>query len=57
MISTMDKMGLLLGRFLLALIFVFSGVGKIVHFGDTAVGMAGAGIPTCQGGFGVHHPD
>ena len=46
--SMMDKLGLLLGRFLLALIFVISGFGKVVHFGDTASMMAGAGIPLAK---------
>jgi putative oxidoreductase len=46
--STMDKLGLILGRFLLALIFVISGFGKIVHFADTATMMAGAGIPLAK---------
>jgi putative oxidoreductase len=48
MSSTTDKLGMLLGRFLLALIFVISGFGKIVHFGDTATMMAGAGIPLAK---------
>lgn len=48
MSSTIDKLGLLLGRFLLALIFLISGIGKIVHFGDTAVGMAAMGIPLAK---------
>ncbi len=48
MTSMMDKVGLLLGRFLLAFIFLVTGVGKIVHFGENATMMAGAGIPLAK---------
>ena|ERR1700757_661297 len=36
---------LLLGRVLLSIIFILSGLGKLAHFHDTAAMMAGKGIP------------
>lgn len=39
------KWQLLLGRALLSVIFILSGVGKIPHFHDVAVMMAAKGIP------------
>ena len=40
-----NDLGRLIGRILLALIFVVSGFGKITGFAGTASYMAGAGIP------------
>ncbi len=43
--STIDKFGPLLGRILLAAIFLMSGIGKIGGFAGTAGYMASKGIP------------
>jgi putative oxidoreductase len=40
-----SKWQLLLGRVLLSVIFILSGLGKIPHFHDVAGMMAGKGIP------------
>lgn len=43
--NTIDKFGPLVGRILLALIFLMSGIGKIGGFAGTAGYMASKGIP------------
>jgi len=43
--STIDKLGPLVGRILLAAIFLVSGIGKIGGFAGTAGYMASKGIP------------
>ena len=40
-----SKWQLILGRLLLSVIFILSGLGKIPHFGDVAGMMASKGIP------------
>jgi putative oxidoreductase len=40
-----DKWGLVLGRFLMSVIFVLSGAFKLTQFSGTAAMMAGNGIP------------
>jgi putative oxidoreductase len=40
-----SKWQLLLGRVLLSVIFILSGLGKLPHFHDVAAMMAGKGIP------------
>jgi putative oxidoreductase len=44
----MQKIELLLGRFLLSVIFLVSGFGKVTHWSQTAAGMAGAHLPAVQ---------
>ena len=41
----MESIGLGLGRLLLSVIFILSGVQKLMHFSQTASMMAGKGIP------------
>lgn len=43
--NTIDKFGPLVGRILLALIFLMSGIGKISGFAGTAGYMASKGMP------------
>jgi putative oxidoreductase len=43
--DTIDKFGPLLGRILIALIFLLSGFGKITGFAGTAGYMASKGVP------------
>lgn len=43
--ATLQNAALLSGRFLLALIFILSGIGKIADFSGTAAYMASAGLP------------
>jgi len=40
-----DRWGLVLGRFLISVIFILSGAGKLMQFAGTATMMAGKGIP------------
>ena len=47
--NTVQPLGLLVGRVLLALIFIGSGFSKITGFADTAASMAGKGIPMVEG--------
>ena len=46
--NTVQPLGLLVGRVLLALIFIGSGFSKITGFADTAASMAGKGIPMVE---------
>lgn len=46
--ETIRQYGPLVGRILLALIFVWSGLGKIGSFAGTAAYMAGKGIPLAE---------
>jgi Predicted membrane protein len=46
--STLQPLGLLVGRILLALIFIGSGFGKITGFEDTAAYMASKGMPMVE---------
>lgn len=46
--NTIDKFGPLVGRFLLALIFLMSGVSKIGGFASTAGYMASKGLPMVE---------
>ena len=46
--NTVQPLGLLVGRALLALIFIGSGFSKIAGFADTAASMAGKGIPMVE---------
>ncbi len=46
--NTVQPLGLLVGRVLLALIFISSGLSKITGFSDTAASMAGKGIPMVE---------
>lgn len=43
--SALESWALLIGRILLALIFILSGYGKIGNFADTAAYMASKGLP------------
>lgn len=43
--SVLESWALLIGRILLALIFILSGYGKIGNFADTAAYMASKGLP------------
>lgn len=43
--SSCNAMGVIAGRFLLALIFVMSGIGKLKDFDGTAALIAGRGLP------------
>lgn len=46
--NTVPALGLLVGRVLMALIFIGSGFSKITGFADTAASMAGKGIPMVE---------
>ncbi|MBS1236184.1 MAG: DoxX family protein [Proteobacteria bacterium] len=46
--DTLEKFGPLLGRILIALIFLLSGFGKITGFAGTAGYMASKGIPMAE---------
>lgn len=46
--TTLEKFGPLAGRFLLALIFLMSGIGKIGGFAGTAGYMASKGLPMVE---------
>ncbi|MGH8532462.1 MAG: DoxX family protein [Gammaproteobacteria bacterium] len=46
--NTVQPLGLLVGRVLLALIFIGSGFSKITGFADTAASMAAKGIPMVE---------
>ncbi|MGH8615437.1 MAG: DoxX family membrane protein, partial [Gammaproteobacteria bacterium] len=46
--NTVQPLGLLVGRVLLALIFIGSGFSKITEFADTAASMAGKGMPMAE---------
>ncbi len=46
--NTVQPLGLLVGRVLLALIFIGSGFSKITEFADTVASMAGKGIPMVE---------
>lgn len=46
--NTIDKFGPLVGRILLALIFLMSGIGKIGGFAGTAAYMASKGMPMVE---------
>lgn len=46
--NTVPALGLLVGRALMALIFIGSGFSKITGFADTAASMAGKGIPVVE---------
>ncbi|MGH8524377.1 MAG: DoxX family protein [Gammaproteobacteria bacterium] len=46
--NTVQPLGLLVGRVLLALIFIGSGFSKITGFADTAAYMAGKGMPMVE---------
>ncbi|MGH8655350.1 MAG: DoxX family protein [Gammaproteobacteria bacterium] len=46
--SNLQPLGLLVGRILLALIFIGSGFGKITGFEDTAAYMASNGMPMVE---------
>lgn len=46
--NTVPALGLLVGRALMALIFIGSGFSKITGFADTAASMAGKGIPMVE---------
>ncbi len=46
--NTVQPLGLLAGRVLLALIFIGSGFSKITGFADTAAYMAGKGMPMVE---------
>ncbi len=46
--TTVQALGLLAGRILLALIFVGAGYGKVGGFEDTAAYMAGKGLPMVE---------
>jgi putative oxidoreductase len=41
----MNKFGPLVGRILMAVIFLMSGIGKVTNFGGTASYMASKGVP------------
>ncbi|MHB8535339.1 MAG: DoxX family protein [Sulfuricaulis sp.] len=41
----LNKFAPLVGRILMAVIFVLSGFGKVTHFAGTAAAMAGKGVP------------
>jgi len=43
-----EKWGLALGRFLMSVIFILSGAGKLMQFAGTAQMMAGKGIPLAK---------
>ena len=44
----LSKFGPLVGRILMAVIFVISGAGKVANFGGTAKYMAGHGVPLTE---------
>jgi putative oxidoreductase len=46
--NTLQPLGLLVGRILLALIFILSGFGKITGFAGTAAYMASKGLPMAE---------
>jgi putative oxidoreductase len=46
--NTIDKFGPLVGRFMMAVIFLFSGFGKITGFAGTAGYMASKGLPLVE---------
>jgi putative oxidoreductase len=46
--TAISTFGLLVGRILLALIFILSGFGKILGFADTAGYMASKGLPMAE---------
>lgn len=46
--STMQPFGLLVGRILMALIFILSGFGKITEFAATAAYMTSKGMPIAE---------
>jgi putative oxidoreductase len=48
-----SKWQLLLGRVLLSVIFILSGLGKLPHFHDVATMMAGKGIPLASAALAI----
>lgn len=46
--DVVTKFGPVIGRCMIALIFLLSGFGKITNFAATAAGMAGKGLPMAE---------